>query len=277
MEQNYDEDLHFINEKSKSINYKCYCCGKNLKEIREHTFNESCRQHLFSKKLTVRHWLGINVKYFCLLHCSQRCVERLLFSFCFNDEIKVSALIKVLVQKKIVRKSWKFNANNNILYPQMLFGGEAEKITLNYKEWATLIPWFKEYEVLKKKVYKIIHQNPNEQIDQKLIRKKIDIFIFTLISRFGREAIQFYFHIIDFHFIDMYDEGISLPILQQQGFEHSHSLHKTVQKNMTSNESAFHCTPSSHQIFFRQMRIFVIENEIFIDMENLSDVNNIYV
>ena len=63
----------------------------------------------------------------------------------------------------------------------------------------------------------------------------------------------------------MYDEGISLPFLQQQGFEH-----------LTSNESAFHCTPSSHQIFLRQMRIFVEENEIFIDMENLSDVNNMF-
>ena len=96
-----------------------------------------------------------------------------------------------------------------------------------------------------------------------LIISDIDKLISHIIKYYGRESIQFYFHYIDFHFIEIIESGISLCLVQQQAVEHSHSVHKSVQRNMTSNESGFHRTPSFCQILMRQMRIFVLENNIF--------------
>ena len=43
------------------------------------------------------------------------------------------------------------------------------------------------------------------------IRVTIDEFIDTLISVYGRSSVQHYFHIIDFHLIDVLKDGICLP------------------------------------------------------------------
>ena len=79
-------------------------------------------------------------------------------------------------------------------------------------------------------IHQLIHTKQEEiaelleNIDDALY--KIDNFINATISRYGKEIIQFYFHLIDFHYISIIKYGVSLQLVQNQGFEHYHAVHK---------------------------------------------------
>ena len=189
---------------------------------------------------------------------------------------------KIFGIQGLVRKSWKFRVNyNGKYYPQMMFGGEIKKILKNIDNWFDCFYWLKEEERIIidewKKIFDILHLTTEEIIklikNDKIpeIRIQIDSFIEHLISKFGREIIQFYFHYIDFHFLDIIKDGVSLCNISNQGLEHSHSLHKNIQRCMTSNDSSHHHTPSSHQILLRQLRIFITENNIIDSQQTINE------
>lgn len=88
---------------------------------------------------------------------------------------------------------------------------------------------------------------------------------------FNIEWLFYYTHIIDAHLLNLLHQGINLPRISMQGFEHSHCIHKQVQRDSTSNESGYHKTPSSHQIMLRQLRLF--EYHSIEDSYNLENNN----
>ena len=275
-EGNFDEgtfeDHNIINEDDE-LGQKCPFCGKDLCGLREYTCRESKELNLPKHKIVIKHWIGIQVKYFCILHASQRCMERILFYFGGNDQKKVREIRNELVRYKLVRSSWNFRDYNNRLYPQMIFGDEVRKILNNIYKWTKNISWITDQNIKILRYWRSVHRMlhlKSEEIKSynsnfSSIRQLIDKFINLMISNFGKEIIQYYFHFIDFHFIEILREGISLCLYQQQGVEHSHSLHKQIQRSMSSNEAGAHKTPSSHQILLRQLRIMVLENKIFDD------------
>ena len=263
--------------------HKCPMCGKTLDEIRELTYKETIEFHFTPPLKTLKHWLGIDVKYFCVLHCVQRCTERIIYHFAHNNQSQANKIQKIFTAQKLVRKSWKFSIKScGKLYPQMLFGGEIKKILENIDNWFPCFPWLKEEdkEILIgwKKIHKLLHvksQKIREYIENEnfiKLREKINNFIGKIISRFGRDILQFYFHYIDYHFLAIIANGISLSSVQNQGVEHSHSLHKNIQRSMSSNDSGVHKTPSSHQILLRQLRIFVLENNINVEQNSNVDI-----
>ena len=266
----FDEEILSKDFESDGICQKCPFCGKLLKEIRAKTRAETVNSNSIFTSVEVRHWIGIRIKYFCILHCSQRCTERIFFLFALNDKKKIDQIEKILKEKKIMRDKWGFKEKYNRWYPQMIFGTEVDRILNNIDEWFTHLKWLTIEDKLIidqwAEIYKLIHMKSCEiqEINQwEPIQSKIDQFISNLIRRFGRESVQFYFHFIDYHFVEIIKEGLSLCVVQNQGLEKSHSIHKLVQMNMTSNESGFHKTPSFTQIMMRQLRIFVLENKIF--------------
>ena len=287
IESDYDDDDDVINY--NGVYRKCLCCGKNQEEIREFSHKESLKFKKTLPQITVKHWLGIPVKFFCLLHCSQRCTERILFLISQNDESKCTKITDVLKNLNIIRKTWNFRwTRSGRFYPQMIFGDEVRLLFSKLDQFFAKLKWLKKRDIdllqYWKIVYDRLHLTSKEiqtlQMDNQLdsIQLEIDQMIFHMIKFYGRESIQFYFHYIDFHFIDMIKSGISLCIVQQQAVEHSHSLHKTIQRNMSSNESGFHRTPSFYQIFMRQMRIFVIENNLLENiLDELNFINNLVI
>ena len=258
----------------QNISHRCHMCGLNLKQFRENTRKKMEELEQPIPSISVMHWIGVNVKYFCILHCAQRCMERIFFHFGMNDKLKTYKIERALKGLGLIRKKWKFSETySNRRYPQMIFGTEVQKILNNVDKWFIQLPWLstEDREIIDQwvEVYKILNFQ-TEKLESLIeqddgfspFREKIDRFVSSLISRFGKESIQFYFHFIDYHVIDILKEGRSLCLVQNQGFEKSHSLHKSIQKNMCSNESGFHKTPSYLQILMRQLRILHIKNRI---------------
>ena len=274
--KSYEEfDLDYFVDNSKdnrSISHQCHHCGKKLKEIRAETRIEAIANKSKILKVNVCHWLGIKVKYFCILHSAQRCTERIIFLFGMNDPNKVKKIEEVFHAFKLVRSKWSFFTQFNRHYPRMVFGGEVENIIQNSDLWFPRLTWLGKEEKKIIELWGEVLTIMNIRIDQ--LNKKImegemdslqdivDSFISALTYQYGKESLQFYLHFIDFHLVDILREGMSLCIVQNQGLEKTHSIHKLVQKNMSSNEAGFHQTSSSTQIMMRQLRLFIHQKEI---------------
>ena len=151
-DQEYDDDDDDDIPKYRGVNRKCLCCGKDQNSIREWTHKESLKYKKKMPKIKVRHWLGISVEYFCLLHCSQRYTERILFIISQNDESKCSKIAEELKKLKMIRSSWNFRqTKSGRFYPQFIFGEEVKSILDNWSLFLSKLPWLNKWD---KKLFK---------------------------------------------------------------------------------------------------------------------------
>ena len=109
------------------ISCLCCFCGKNLSQMRQKTFKEERQVGDITPSINTKHWLGMGVKGFCILHCNQRCFERILYHFGKNDACKINLIVQTFISFKLVREGWKFKKQGQKLYPKMLKRTEVLK------------------------------------------------------------------------------------------------------------------------------------------------------
>ena len=125
-------DVEEINEKEE-VSCLCCFCGKTLSQIRQKTFKEEQELGEITRSVISKHWLGMGIKGFCILHCNQRCFERILYHFGKNDECKINLIVQTFISFKLVREGWKFKKKGMKLYPKMLKGTEVLAICMNFQ------------------------------------------------------------------------------------------------------------------------------------------------
>ena len=220
MEEMIDQsDLDLDPDLDNEIKKRCCFCGKSLQQFHSSTHKKERETGRISPLIKSVHWLGMEVKGFCILHCDQRCFERILYYFGRNDSTKINLITQTFFSFGLVRKGWKFKKQGRRLYPKMLKGTEVEAICSKFNLWKNSFDWISDDEKKLIKKYKILLSILNlkseeisilDETEYEKYRFEIDDFVETIISLYGDNSIQFYYHMIDFHLLDIIRDGIAL-------------------------------------------------------------------
>jgi len=277
---------------------------KSLWQIMEIPCDEFCpfcnckrtERHKFGiwEKRDLTTFFGINDVRICILHASQRIVEKLLKLFTFKT---AEARAKI---NEIISEDWKIKGvtlteepvddQNELSFNKisMISGTNAAIITakgvelvhkmknwiednakkvhqnrgifhnLLQKDWNALERIWKCW----KKIYDTMHKTSKElkKVNLEQLQQELRDWGELLSKNFnGSEGVSFYVHIVVEHLVSFLEKkDFSLSQLSNQGLENMHQDHKLIKQRATAQGGGIQRTNPIEQIILRQCRLLLI-------------------